>query len=157
MSGGLKMPKRGEAAALLSELNAEHAPVPLDNPEDEPSVTNVTTLQRTSERTKKRVNEDANVSSKQRSNAETKERFTVTSNERDDRLNKALQMAADDEINVVTIRVSTRLNEYMDRYVERVNRVNPKRRYRKQDAVAEAFAAFFADHPLPPAPADEEL
>jgi hypothetical protein len=66
-------------------------------------------------------------------------------------------MTAEDEVGVVTVRVSNRLNEYMDRYVERINRLNPKRKYRKQDAVAEAFAAFFADHPLPPAPADEEL
>ena len=58
---------------------------------------------------------------------------------------------------MVTVRVSAKLNEYMDRYVERVNRTDPQRRYRKQDAVAEAFAAFFADHPMPPAPPDEEL
>ena len=68
-----------------------------------------------------------------------------------------MQFVAADEIAVVTVRVPTRLNEYMDRYVERVNRITPKRRYRKQDAVAEAFAAFFADHPLPPAPEDVEL
>jgi hypothetical protein len=77
--------------------------------------------------------------------------------DREERLTRALQMAAEDEITVVTVRVSARLNEYMDRYVERLNRISPKRRYRKQDAIAEAFAAFFADHPLPPAPAEEEL
>lgn len=70
---------------------------------------------------------------------------------------RALTLAAGDEISVVTVRVSGKLNEYIDRYVERVNRVSPKRRYRKQDAVAEAFAAFFADHPMPPAPAEEDL
>ena len=45
----------------------------------------------------------------------------------------------------------------MDRYVERMNRIHPKRRYRKQDAVAEAFAAFYADHPMPPAPEEDDL
>ena len=76
---------------------------------------------------------------------------------RAERLGKALALAAADEVSVVTVRVSAKLNEYMDRYVDRLGRVSPKRRYRKQDAVAEAFAAFFADHPLPPAPAEEEL
>jgi len=76
--------------------------------------------------------------------------------ERTARFGRAMQLADDDEIAVVTVRTSARLNEYMDRYVERVNRVNPKRKYRKQDAVMEAFAAFFADHPMPPAPVEED-
>jgi hypothetical protein len=67
-----------------------------------------------------------------------------------------MQFAQDDETAVVTVRTPARLNEYMDRYVERVNRLNPKRKYRKQDAVTEAFAAFFADHPMPPAPIEED-
>jgi hypothetical protein len=76
---------------------------------------------------------------------------------RTERLAKALELASEDEIAVVTVRVSAKLNDYMDRYVERINRITPKRRYRKQDAIAEAFAAFFADHPLPPAPEEEEI
>lgn len=77
--------------------------------------------------------------------------------ERGDRHARALAQAEEDEIAVVTVRVSGRLNEYMDRYVERMNRLHPKRRYRKQDAVAEAFAAFYADHPMPPAPEEDDL
>lgn len=77
--------------------------------------------------------------------------------EREDRYSRALGQAEEDEIAVVTVRVSGRLNEYMDRYVERMNRLHPKRRYRKQDAVAEAFAAFYADHPMPPAPEEDDL
>ena len=77
--------------------------------------------------------------------------------ERDDRYARALAQAEEDDIAVVTVRVSGRLNEYMDRYVERMNRLHPKRRYRKQDAVAEAFAAFYADHPMPPAPEEDDL
>ncbi len=76
---------------------------------------------------------------------------------RDERIARALEQASEDEIAVVTVRVSGRLNEYMDRYVERINRVHPKRRYRKQDAISEAFAAFYADHPMPPAPDEDDL
>lgn len=77
--------------------------------------------------------------------------------DRQDRYARALGQVEEDEIAVVTVRVSGRLNEYMDRYVERMNRLQPKRRYRKQDAVAEAFAAFYADHPMPPAPEEDDL
>jgi hypothetical protein len=177
---GLKMPKRGGAAALLSELNAEHAPAPAamaQEPEPDQlqeltqrafSETNVTTLQesndvsnevsnvKTNEGNFVRSNAPAYVSGNDRGNEPPKKRSSVA-NPRDERLARALAMTAEDEVGVVTVRVSNRLNEYMDRYVERINRLNPKRKYRKQDAVAEAFAAFFADHPLPPAPADEEL
>lgn len=131
---GLKMPVKGKAALLLSDLNAEHAPPPLENADEVTS--NVTTLQSY----KVTTNEVSNV--------------TTT---REERFQRGLEIAQRDEIAVVTVRVSARLNEYMDRYVERVNRTQPKRRYRKQDAVAEAFAAFFADHALPPAPPEEEL
>ena len=127
------MPAKGKAALLLSDLNAEHAPPAEADP---PDVTcnvryNVTTLHVT------------NVTTLQRYN-------------RDERLQQGLQIAQQDKAAVVTVRVSARLNEYMDRYVERINRTNPQQRYRKQDAIAEAFAAFFADHPLPAAPPDEE-
>lgn len=75
--------------------------------------------------------------------------------EREERLAQAMQLAQEEEPAVVTIRVSPRLNAYIDRYVQRINQIEPKRRYRKQDAVAEAFAAFYADHPMPPSPLDE--
>ena len=129
---GLKMPAKGKAALLLSELNAEDAPRPATT-----EATNATPFQRSTEA----ANEGSN----------------ARSDEREERLARAIQFSAEDEIAVVTVRVPSRLNEYMDRYVERINRLTPKRRYRKQDAVAEAFAAFFADHPMPPAPADQEL
>ena len=85
------------------------------------------------------------------------DRSQPTAADREHRYSHALGQAEDDEIAVVTVRVSGRLNEYMDRYVERLNRIHPKRRYRKQDAVAEAFAAFYADHPIPPAPEEDDL
>jgi hypothetical protein len=130
---GLKMPDKGKAALLLSDLNAEHAPPSAPAEAESADVTcNVTTLHVT------------NVT-------------TLQSYNRDERLQQGLQIAQQDTVSVVTVRVSARLNEYMDRYVERVKRTDPQRRYRKQDAIAEAFAAFFADHPLPPAPPDEEL
>jgi hypothetical protein len=68
-----------------------------------------------------------------------------------------MERASQDAIAVVTVRVPAGLNRYMDDYVARVNRLNPQGRYRKQDAVAEAFAAFYAEHPMPPASADDEL
>lgn len=136
---GLKMPGKGKAALLLSELNAEHAP-PL---EESDQASTVTTLQVT------------NVTTLQASNVDFEP--VLGSAERAERLRRGLQIGAQDELSVVTIRVSSKLNEYMDRYVERRNRLQPRQRYRKQDAVAEAFAAFFADHPLPPPPPDEEF
>jgi len=172
---GLRMPGKGKAALLLSELNAEHAPQPgdIDSANEE---TNVTILQETNAPSGERGNEVSREAREERvpnrtggrRNAPAKRADERTSEasqagqgdetaRRDERLARALELAAEDEITVVTVRVSARLNEYMDRYVERVNRVNPKRRYRKQDAVAESFAAFFADHPMPPAPAEDEL
>ena len=48
MSGGLKMPGKGQSARLLSELNAEHAPQRVIPNKEE---TNVTTLQHYNEGT----------------------------------------------------------------------------------------------------------
>jgi hypothetical protein len=45
----------------------------------------------------------------------------------------------------------------MDEYVARRNLADPRTKYRKQDAIAQAFAAFYADHPLPPAPDTDAL
>jgi hypothetical protein len=69
---------------------------------------------------------------------------------------QAIERWKDEDVTVVAVRVPAALNAYMDRYVNRINERDPKKRYRKQDAVLEAFAAFFADHPMPPA-ADEEI
>jgi len=170
---GLKMPGKGKAALLLSELNAEHAPKP-EEPNRLSEETNVTTLQETNETTHEGSHDDGSEPSNEHSQPPMGERDNrpgrtrrerapkrgvdaAPPDGREERFARALQSAAEDEITVVTVRVSARLNEYMDRYVERLNRIHPKRRYRKQDAVAEAFAAFFADHPLPPAPTEEEL
>jgi hypothetical protein len=162
------MPKNPAVELRRLQMEQMDAPVSTDEVDHHPAgneETNVTTLQetivptiestndRTNQRTIERPHKRTKLSAKEPTNVET----SSVSSEREERVDKALTLAAEDEIVVVTVRVSARLNEYMDRYVERVNRVNPRRKYRKQDAVAEAFAAFFADHPMPPAPADEEL
>lgn len=170
---GLKMPGKGKAALLLSELNAEHAPKH-EEPDSSNEGTNVTTFQKTNSEAVEQDEAKSGTLGNKPSPAHAGERSTRSAptkvertpkrdaraappEGREERLARALQFAAEDEITVVTVRVSARLNEYMDRYVERLNRVHPKRRYRKQDAISEAFAAFFADHPLPPAPDEEEL
>jgi hypothetical protein len=176
--GGFKMPRRGESAQMLQDLNAEHAPHPAgeDSPvietkadgENEATLQryNVTTneetvkpaKERTKERTQKPTGQRTNVVSKHRTPEPVAEEISEANGERERRYATAIHRAHDDEIAVVTVRVSAKLNDYMDRYVERINRLQPKRRYRKQDAVAEAFAAFYAEHPLPTLPeADEEL
>lgn len=72
-----------------------------------------------------------------------------------DRWQRAQEISSECEIEVVTVRAPEKLNDYLDRYVERRNRANPKERYRKQDAVREMFAWFYAAHPMPPAPQEE--
>ena len=131
---------------MLQELNAEHAP----QAQNDSVETNVTTL-RESANGKRRIPDP------QSSHAEPDSDLTAPNSERDARLETALQRAENDEIAVVTVRVSVRLNKYMDEYVARTNRLDPKRKYRKQDAVAEAFAAFYADHPLPHLSSEEVL
>ncbi len=161
--GGLKMPQKGKGAAMLQELNAEHAPsddkittndVPTERTLDE---TNVTTLQgnKTDSKPTAEYLYGLNVSADVL--PIVRETFSAHPADRETRMETALRRAAEDEIAVVTVRISTRLNQYMDEYVTRINRIDPKRRYRKQDAIAEAFAAFYAEHPLPALPADEEL
>lgn len=184
----LKMPKKGESARMLAELQAEHAS---ESPPAEviaaDVATHVTTLQATPEPTGARAsagtNEPALEATGVRTHAPTNEHATGTQadsnqnladgstidhtepaqgrrkrpTERDERLALALRRGADDEIAVVTVRVPAALNRYMDDYTTRINRVDPKRKYRKQDAVLEAFAAFYADHPMPPAPEEETL
>lgn len=197
------MPKRGEAARLLADLNAEHAPpAPEDSPDDQFDQSernnkssneryNVTTLQEklprpneeplqetnitssvsrnersneriavpTQKRTKKSASEETNAASQERMKEGRlpREASGEMSDERGERLEKAMQIAKGDELDVATIRVSAKLHAYLERYVERINRINPKAKYRKQDAIEAAFAAFYADHPMPPAPVEEEL
>lgn len=89
--------------------------------------------------------------------AEERAADSPAQDDQEDRQAAALLRAQDDEIAVVTVRAPQKLNAYIDRYVERVNRINSKRRYRKQDAVAEMFAWFYGSHPMPPAPDEEDL
>lgn len=118
----LKMPEKGNSAAMMAELQAEHATAPPV------------------------ADEAADVATASPPPA---------SATRDDRLAFALDRAAGDEVTVVTVRISSVLNHYVDEYVARQRSLEPKSKYRKQDAVAEAFAAFYADHPLPEIPSDE--
>ena len=179
----LMLPAKGKSAAsLLQDLNADHAPY--IQRKEEPNVitlqeTNEAPLVSTSEETKKPANtrsastaegQGAKVIVKHSTAGpektdpsrrdETAVRVPIDAlagSGREGRMARALEQASEDEITVVTVRVSNRLNEYMDRYIERINRVHPKRRYRKQDAIAEAFAAFYADHLMPPAPEENDL
>ena len=177
--GELKMPRKGGSATMLQELNAEHAQPTTslqetnvtrlqdyNEPSNEPTqpLSLEETLQETvladKERGKKLDNERASEEppAARRASKASVERSRVperSTPERDERLAQAMQLAQQEEPAVVTIRVSPRLNAYIDRYVQRINQIEPKRRYRKQDAVAEAFAAFYADHPMPPSPMDE--
>jgi hypothetical protein len=141
----LKMPAKGNSAAMMAELQAEHAAPATDEE------TNVTTLQPEAEAPivaprKRRTRLSAETSSAPPPDAA-----------REDRLATALDRAATDEMTVVTVRISVSLNHYIDEYVSRRRRLDPKSRYRKQDAVEEAFAAFYADHPLPPIPPDADM
>jgi hypothetical protein len=83
----------------------------------------------------------------------------VSAGERTSRYEKALAIARQEEeagnIAVVTLRLPAKLAKYMDDYVARIGQVSPKKRYRKQDAAAEAFAAFYAEHVMPPAPEED--
>ena len=175
----LQMPRKGESAAMMAELQAEHAAT-AGTPEGSDSE-NVATLQPanvtenvltpvpSNELTTVRPNEPAPVPSLEPysevpsgapSPGPTREQPASPApavESRPERLAFAMERASQDAIAVVTVRAPAGLNRYMDDYVARVNRLNPQGRYRKQDAVAEAFAAFYAEHPLPPSPAEDEL
>jgi len=143
----LQMPPKGKSAQMLAELQAEHADAdeplsPTENP-----VTEVTGLART------QITEDTQSDGQVAQEPEAAPGPT----DRDTRLRAATDRAAQDEIIVVTVRVAACLNRYMDDYVARRNMADPRTKYRKQDAVAEAFAAFYADHPMPVAPPPEDL
>ena len=126
----LKMPKKGKSAAMMAELQAEHA-APATAPDAPPTVPDIRPPQDTDQPS---PDEDGS--------------HDLAS--REERLAAALERTEGDAIAVVTVRVPARLNGYMDEYVARMKWTNPRAKYRKQDAVAEAFAAFYADHPMPP-------
>jgi hypothetical protein len=151
MSKQLKMPSKGQSAAMMAALQAEHASAPEEN-----EATNVTTLQPDNAPTND-TTDVAKTPEPSPAQAPATPAPPEPSAPRNTRLAFARERAASDEISVVTVRVPAVLNRYMDDYVARINRLEPKRKYRKQDAVLEAFAAFYADHPLPPAPNDENL
>jgi len=179
------MPKRGESARLLQELNAQHAPAPPTDEDTQNERYNVTTLEATPERTVAPTNATPNAETKERTGEPTNGRSKGRAGGRakpttqgvgaqadaaaptataetpapvpeEERFAAALERAKEDAVAVVTVRAPDRFNTYIDRYVERLNRVSPKAKYRKQDAVAEMFAWFYASHPMPPAPADED-
>ncbi|RYZ81874.1 MAG: hypothetical protein EOP06_22700 [Proteobacteria bacterium] len=172
MSGGLQMPKRGEGVRMLAELNAEQQKEQEPEPEDDSSPAtneetneryNVTTLQRSNEPSNEETPARRAARSKKASNQPASEELVDVSgmSEEDIRFRRGLQIAQDDEkngdIDVNTIRVSTRLHKYMEQYIVRRNATDPKgaRKYRKQDAIAEAFALFYAHHTMPPAPSED--
>jgi hypothetical protein len=138
----LKMPAKGNSAAMMAELQAEHAvavPEIAEAIQPEPEETTVPMPKRRGRAAGKPASPPPSVASRQ------------------ERLGFALDRTATDEMTVVTVRISASLNHYMDEYVARMRSLNPKSKYRKQDAVAEAFAAFYADHPLPTLPADDDV
>ncbi|MEI6502930.1 MAG: hypothetical protein WCP21_18120 [Armatimonadota bacterium] len=137
----LKMPAKGTSAAMMAELQAEHATAPPDS-EGAPQ--------------EPQADESTAAPPQHRESAEGQPASPPPPPaSREDRLAFALDRTAADELVVVTVRVSASLNHYMDEYVARRHSIDPKSKYRKQDAVAEAFAEFYAGHPLPPLPEDE--
>jgi len=166
------MPRKGQSAQMMAALQAEHATPPQSDTFDYPShVTGVTTLQPSDVRTPATSKQLSGVatpptthepSHASMSYAEPSTDFpgdtdTPSLDERAQRLHHALLQAERSEMAVVTVRIPASLNRYMDAYTARINRVDPKRKYRKQDAVLYAFARFYADHPMPAAPNDDEL
>jgi hypothetical protein len=147
----LKMPAKGQSTAMMAALQSEHA---VDGDGSLAAGENGSELYQdvTPPRSSTTVRQET--VSEDRPMAAPSAPLLPS---RQDRLATALERGAQDEIIVVTVRVSVSLNRYMDDYVTRMNRIDPKSRYRKQDAVAEAFAAFYADHPMPPPPSDGGL
>jgi len=138
----LKMPAKGNSAAMMAELQAEHAaaaPEVAEAVQPEPEEVIEAAAKRRGRATGKPASPPPSVASRQK------------------RLDFALERTATDDMTVVTVRISASLNHYMDEYVARMRSLNPKSKYRKQDAVAEAFAAFYADHPLPALPEGEDV
>jgi hypothetical protein len=151
--GKLKMPEKGKSAAMMAELQAEHAAA---DEVPEPEIETLQPANATSLQAYKLTNLQASKASpaaaEDAAPADQGHALSPTPQSRDERLQTALQRAAADEMAVVTVRVSAALNRYLDAYVARMQLVDPTHRYRKQDAIAEAFAAFYADHPMPPLP-----
>lgn len=156
----LQMPAKGKSAAMLAELQAAHATSGDDSgaiaPAEDNEETNVTTLQETNAPSHPPA-PDGDPQSDQTTVQAPPDAREPETTEREQRLTLAQARGAEDQRTVVTVRVPMCLNRYMDEYVARRNLADPRTKYRKQDAIAEAFAAFYADHPLPPAPDADAL
>jgi len=168
----LKMPKKGQSAQMMAQLQAEHASSPVSAPDDvQSAATPVTTLQPAPVAPNVGTNLSTHAPTHPSTNdaadhtaidfppqpAITAEALAPSADGRSRRLDHALDQANTSEMAVVTVRVPASLNRYMDAYTARLNQIDPKRRVRKQDCVLYAFASFYADHPMPPAPDDDEL
>lgn len=157
----LQMPAKGKSAAMLAELQAAHAAdgdKARGGAQESNAETNAATLQEsnaTSQPTAPIAPGDLEPPRVPDTTTIGAEALTIS--QRRERLSLAQARGAEDQLMVVTIRVPMCLNRYMDEYVARRNLADPRTKYRKQDAVAAAFAAFYADHPLPPAPEIDEL
>jgi hypothetical protein len=156
----LQMPAKGKSAAMLAELQAAHATGGDDSgavaPARDNEETNVTTLQETHASSQLPAT-DGDLQSDSTTIQTPPHAPEPETTERAQRLALAQARGAEDQLTVVTVRVPLCLNRYMDEYVARRNLADPRTRYRKQDAIAQAFAAFYADHPLPPAPDTDAL
>jgi hypothetical protein len=131
----LKMPAKGNSAAMLAELQAEHATA--------------------DEAVGQKPGSRPATAAKRRGAAAASPPPPEVS--REQRVEFALERAASDEMTVITVRIPLCLNHYVDEYVARRRSLDPKSKYRKQDAIAEAFAGFYADHPLPAVSSDQAM
>lgn len=140
-------------------------------PAPDPKVHNITSVQESVQAHKQTDNADDNEINKEVYNKidNAADRQTdnqpaqLIDNERTKRIDRARAMIAEaDETGetpvLVTIRVPAKLHDYLERYVRRINDNNPNKRkkYLKQDAIAAAFVAFYADHPMPEKRSDVE-
>ena len=66
------------------------------------------------------------------------------------RIATAYARAAENDLVAIALRIPRSLVEYLDRHVDRHNHIDPRRKYRKQDAGFEMFVRFYGEHPLPP-------
>ena len=73
------------------------------------------------------------------------------------RIESALFHAKDDDLISITMHIPRSLTEYVDRYVDRLNHIDPRRKYRKQDAGFEMFTRFYGEHLLPPLDGEDSL
>lgn len=153
----LTVPPKGKSAEMLAQLQAEHATEPDELAQEETKEDyKVTTLQ-PMVTLEPAPTSEPDVLSAPEAPPPLRNLLTEDPAIRTARFEVAMTRAHSDDIAVVTVRMPASLNRYVDSYVDRVNQLEPGRKYRKQDAIAEAFAAFYADHVMPPAPLDDDL